>query len=347
MDAAVATIGHNSAIPAYAEFLTQLEELRATNKAATFDYGTPRGNRDARSHVHALRKVRAALDAARKEEKAESLKYGRLVDEQAKVIKVELDEMIDLHAKPLQEIEDREEERIEQHKANLAELKGAGEHSFLHWQDFPLDALKDRLAEVEAEPLGKEHWEEFALEAAEAKDFSIAAMRFHLAKREKHDAEQAELERLRTEAAERKRADREEELRKEGERAAAAEAERKTKQERERAAGATAAAKEASERRELELRLAAETAEKEKAEAETRAATAAKETEERLAREATENAEKEAAETAKREADKQHRAKINRAALKCFMEGGLTKETATLAITLIAKRAIPNIRIAY
>lgn len=48
-----------------------------------------------------------------------------------------------------------------------------------------------------------------------------------------------------------------------------------------------------------------------------------------------------------READKQHRAKINSAALKAFIEGGMTEETAKLAVTLIVMRKIPAIKIEY
>jgi colicin import membrane protein len=48
-----------------------------------------------------------------------------------------------------------------------------------------------------------------------------------------------------------------------------------------------------------------------------------------------------------RQADKEHRGKINRAAFAAFVQGGLSDEAALIAVTLIAKRAIPNVTISY
>lgn len=53
------------------------------------------------------------------------------------------------------------------------------------------------------------------------------------------------------------------------------------------------------------------------------------------------------AEAKAREADKAHKAAINRAALEAFVAGGMTEECAKQAVTLIAKRQIPNVSIAY
>ena len=53
------------------------------------------------------------------------------------------------------------------------------------------------------------------------------------------------------------------------------------------------------------------------------------------------------AEEERREADKAHKGRINRAALKALIEGGLTEEDAKMAITLIAMGKIPSVRISY
>ena len=58
-------------------------------------------------------------------------------------------------------------------------------------------------------------------------------------------------------------------------------------------------------------------------------------------------AEAEAKEAKRREADKAHKTAINRAALDAFMAGGMTEECAKLAVTLIAKKAIPAVSISY
>lgn len=340
-------IGHNSDIAVYAEFRAQLGELRELNASTMFDYEDPKGNKDARSHVYKLRQTKSAVDAARKKEKAESLAYGRRVDEQAKEIIAEIEKMIEVHAKPLEEIEQREKDRIERYKADLAEIEGGGQRAMEEWQELPLDAMKDRLAEIEAESISEDRWEEFALLAAQAKESAIVSLREAIAKREAYDAEQAELERLRAEVVEREQKERDERIAREAEERARREAEEQRKRDQQEAEAKAKAEREASERRELELKLAAEKAEREKAEAEQRAATAAKEAEERMRREAADRAVKEAAEAEAREANKKHRAATNRAAVAALVKGGLPEDAAKQAITLIAQRAVPNVSISY
>lgn len=339
--------GHNSEIAAYSEFRAQISRLTKANATLIFDYENPKGNKEARSHVYKLRQTRAAVEKARKEEKAESLAYGRRVDEQAKAIAAQIDEMIDVHAKPLEEIEHREKGRIERHETNLIEIIAAGNRTSEQWMDIPLDAMRDRLAEIEAEPIDESHWDEFALQAAQAKDASLTQMREAVAKREQHDAEQAELETLRKEAEARKQADHEEAIRKESAQRAEDEARQKAEQERQRVETEATREREAGERRELELRLAAETAERGKVEAEQRAANAEKEANARAEREQIEKAEREAAKAAEREADKKHHSAVNRKAVAAFVKGGLAEDTAKQAVTLIAQKSVPNVSISY
>lgn len=347
-------IGHNREIAAYNEFREQLGALRHINSKAAFDYDDPEGNKNARSHVHKLRQTKGAVEKVRIKEKADSLEYGRMVDGQAKEIVAEIDEMIEVHAKPLKEIEQREKDRVARHETHIAEIGSRADTASLQWSELPLQTMKEWLAATVAEPIDEEHREEFALVAAQSKERAIKVLSDAIARREAHDAEQAELERLRAEAAERERAEREETIRREAEERAAEEAERKATQERERVEAEAAKEREASERRELELKLAAEKAEREKAEAERqrveaeqRAEAAAKATEDRLRHEAAEEAKREAAETAKREADKKHRGAINRGAVAALVKGGIAEEAAKQAVTLIAQKSIPNVAISY
>ena len=50
---------------------------------------------------------------------------------------------------------------------------------------------------------------------------------------------------------------------------------------------------------------------------------------------------------AAREASKTHMRKFNNEALQCFIDGGLSVESAKLAVTLIAKKSITNVTINY
>lgn len=321
-----------TAIAVYDEFLAQLAELREHNAKLLFDYEDPEGNKEARSHVHKLRRTKAAVDKARQAEKAASLEYGRQVDAQAKEIIGEIEAMIEVHAKPLAEIEEREKARVAAHMGRIEDMRScaaAAGNGVL-----ASERLRSMLADVKA--VDHATFEEFDGEAARVKDESVRALEGHLAAAEKREAEAAELERLRAEAAERTRLEREEAIRREATVTAQREAETAARAERE-----------SGERRELELRLAAERAEREKVEAESRAANAAAEAERRVKREAEEKAAAEAAETAKREQDKKHKAGINRAAVAAFVAGGMSEDVSKLAVTLIAQKAVPRVTIAY
>lgn len=327
-------------IAAYNEFRGQLAKLKADNAAAVFDYESPKGNKEARSHVYKLRQTKAAVEKVRKDEKAVALEYGRRVDSEAKEIIGEIEGMIEIHEKPLREIEEREAARVQGIRDRIEELRIASS------VDAPLEAMRDRLAEIKAVAID-DSFGEFATEAAKVKDAAISAIESTIAAIEQREAEQAELVRLRREAEERARLDREEQLKREAAERATREAEAKAKAERDRAEQAARMEREAAERRELELKLAAEKAERARVEAEQKAANAAKEAEERLRRDAELKAKAEADAQAKREANKKHIAKINNEALSGFVAGGFSEADAKKIITMIAKGEIQHISIKY
>ena len=96
----------------FADFYKQLEEAKKVNEQTVFQYETPAGNKAARSHIYKLRQSKSAVESKRKEEKAESLKYGKDLDSEAKKITAEIEEMISVHDAPLKEIEERETVRV-------------------------------------------------------------------------------------------------------------------------------------------------------------------------------------------------------------------------------------------
>lgn len=332
-------------IAAYSQFRSQLSKLSADNTALVFDYESPKGNKEARSHIFKLRQTKSAVEKVRKEEKAASLEYGRKVDAEAKEIITAIDAMIDVHAKPLEEIEERERVRVEAIRARIDEMREAVATN-IGGVLLSSEAMRDRLAEVKAVVID-DTFGEFIAEAAKVKDATIATMEATIADTEKREAEAAELERLRREAAEREQKERDERIRREAEERAKRESEAKARAELEQAEAKARQEREAAERRELELKLAAEKAQREKAEAEQRAANAAKEAEERIKREADEQKRREEEETRKREADKQHRAKINNAAMAALVQSGISESDAKLVVTMIAKGTVPGVSIRY
>ena len=114
-------------IACYSEFRAQLAQLKADNEAAVFDYADPAGNKEARSHIHKLRRTKTAVDAARKAEKDASLQYGRRVDSEAKEIITQIEDMIAVHESPIKEIEEREAARKQSILNRMGQIVAYGE----------------------------------------------------------------------------------------------------------------------------------------------------------------------------------------------------------------------------
>jgi len=106
-------------IAVYDEFRSQISEIKEANSKLVFNYSTPKGEKEARSHIFTLRKTKTAIDKARAAEKKSSLDYGRLVDSQAKTLISEVEDMIKIHQDPLDEIAQKEEARINAIKARM------------------------------------------------------------------------------------------------------------------------------------------------------------------------------------------------------------------------------------
>lgn len=329
----VAHIGHNNppqGIAVYDEFRAQLAQLEDSNAKLVFDYEDPKGNKEARSHVYKLRQTKAAVEKARKEEKAASLEYGRKVDAEAKEIMGKVEAMIDVHQKPLDEIEQREKDRVAKIQNRIEWF-----HTRRECSGYGSQELQNSIAAIKAVAID-ESFAEFQLDAAKAKEAALAAHEAELPIAQKREAEQAELERLRRETAEREQQEREERLQREAAERATREAEEKAHREKEEMEAKAKQEREAAERRELELKLAAERAEKEKAQAV-----------ENERRRAEEERQKLAEEEAKREADRQHQAKIHGDIITALGKSGISDDQGKVLITAIRKGEIPHIKIIY
>jgi hypothetical protein len=358
-----------SAVAEYRPFYAQLVELEQKNATLVFDYESPKGNKEARSHVNSLRLTKGALERTRKAAKEESLRIGRAIDAEAKEINARIEAMITVHQTAIDAIEQREKDRVAALATRLHELANTGAAAHTATE------MAEAIAGLEPVVIGDD-WQEYKPQALEAKDNALRVLRGRHVERVEHEAREAELARLRAEAAERERVEREAAIARAAEERARAEAARAAQEAEARAA----AEREAAARRELELKLQAEQAERRRIEAEQRAeqerieAAAraqrqeqeAKERAERQAKEAAAAAERqaaeavrreqervaaqqaaEAAEQARRERDKKHKAAINRAALNALVAGGMTEESAKVAVTLIASGKVPAVSIAY
>ena len=326
-----------------------LQQIRAHLDTFEADVSTKKGRDAIASTAYKVAKGKTALDNLGKALVDEMKREPAMVDAERKRMRDLMDQWKEEIRKPLTDWEEAEEARQALHKAGIEwfQLRAKEHH------DLDLQELRSSLTEVEGKVVDAA-WEEFEAEAHRAKAKAVEALAAAVAAREKHEAEQAELAKLRAEAAAREQKDREERIAREAAERSQREAEAKAQAEREAAIKREAEAAAAAERRELELKLQAERAEREKAEAQQREAQARAGSERKAAEAVAEEQRRVAAQAAadakeaeRRERDKAHKTAVNRAALEAFVTGGMTEECAKLAVTLIAKKAIPAVSITY
>ena len=333
-------------IKAYDSFRAELVDMQKQNSVLVFDYATPKGQKEARSHVFKIRKSKAALDAARKEAKAEALALGRKIDSEAKDIEAVLVDMIDVHMVPIEAAEKAEQERVDAIASAIGDfetLSMAGDGFGNTYSAERLTKNMEQLVDIEID----ERFAEFTEEAQAAKDRAVTTLAGLIGTVAKAEADALELARLR-EAEEKRQA----------EEKAKREAEEKAAHEEKIKAEAIAAERAAAEQREKDLIAAKEQAEKDAAEAVKRAEREKQEAvwaAERKAREeeAQRGRERAAAEAkAKTDADKKaanikHQAKINNEAVACFMESDISESDAKHFVARIAQGKIKHVSITY
>ena len=348
-------------------------KVKAEVDAHVPDLTTEKGRKAIASLAFKVVKTKTALDDAGKKLTEDKRKEIAAVDAARRNIREKLDALRDEARRPLTEWEEAEAKRQEKAKAEregiaakaVVPLDDTSEHvearlSYLEAMDLDADLFGDDLPIVKAE-LAR----------------AVEVLQLAHARLLKEEADRAELERLRQEAAEREareaaeraaaeakaREERERQEREAAEARAKAEAEERARKAAEEAAAAAqrvaeeaaAQAKAEAERKareEQEARdrahqeaLATERRAREEAEAKARAEQQRREQEER---EAKAKADAEAEAKARREADIAHKSKILGAAKEAVMEAaGLTEPKAKAVITAIASGLVPNVTVSF
>lgn len=306
-----------------------LDRIRKEALSFVPDISTKKGREQIASLARKIASSKVFLDDMGKELVEDEKQKIKMVDAERKRIRDDLDALKEQVRAPLTEWEKREDDRVARHEATLAKIEADGRDIAANWQAMPAAAMAEVLKGIQA--LGVEDWQEFAARAAKAIEQAEAAIQQALEKREKYDAEQAELARLRREEEGRKTREREQQI--------AAEAAAKAKADAEKAA-----------REEIEA------AEREKEEAKRRARKAEEERDAaaKAERDRIEQERKDAEQAAaKREADKKHRAKINNEALNGIVsacsspELAMNQEIAKAVVEAIAKGLVPHVKISY
>jgi len=307
-----------------------LKKIEEQARSLVPDVTTKKGRDQIASNAYKVRQSKSALDKVGKALVDKLKEQPKLVDAERKRMREFLDKLADEVRKPLDEFEKKEADRVKALQDRVFFFSSCvidnGEES---------EKIKAVIETIELEKVD-ETYDEFEAEAHREKAACLERLKLSLDKQLKYEAEQAELEKLRKEAAEREQKEREERIAREAEERARKQAEEAAQKERQDAIN-----------RENELKLAAERAEREKLEAEERARQSAIETEQRIKREEEERIAREAAEQKAREENKRHKAKINNQILKQIVKSGITEEQAKSIIAMIAKGEVPNVRISY
>lgn len=300
--------------------------------------------------------------------------YLKRLKEMPKVVEAELrdfvnkmDALRDATRQPLTDWEQKELARTNAHVDAIQRIK-----DLAIFDEAPTSGhLASVIADLELLEIG-ESWEEFLVEAAQAKDQTLIKLRGVHAERARYEAEQAELLRLRAEAEAQAQRDRDAQIAREAAEAEREAAARREQELRDQAAAAQLAAEQAArdaeaeaERQRLQLQLQAEQAERaaaqakadriaaeQRAEQERQAAALQAERDIELAREdERRRADAAAAEALRqqreREADQAHKVKIMGAAKEALMSMNITEELAKAIVLKIARREVPNITIQF
>ncbi|MBD8099838.1 hypothetical protein IFR08_10895 [Pseudomonas fluorescens] len=342
------------------------------------DLKTDKGRKAYASMAHQIAKSKNALEAVGKEISAKQKEIPKLIDAERRRVWDTLESWQKEVRQPLDDWQAAEDARVAKHNEGMQQIKDMAMFAATP----PASVVARVIVDLEAIEIN-DAWEEFLPEAAQAKDRTLSLLRALHAERLQHEAEQAELSRLRAEAeaqAQRARdaaiaqaaadqARREAAERAEAERLAAACREQDLLDQaaaaQRAAAQAALDAEAAAERQRLQLQLQAEQAERQSAQAKVDKLAAEQRAEQeriaavRRAEEAAEQARQDerrradaaAAEIVRqqemRERDEAHRRAINRTALEAFIAGGMPEECAKQAVKLIAQRKIPAITISY
>lgn len=338
---------------------------------------TLKGRKLYASMAHKIAQSKTLLEKVGKALSAEQKEVPKRIDAERKRVWDLLESWQAEVRKPLDDWQAAEDARIDRHKEKIQWIEGLANVETL----FAL-GIRDKIERVESF-IVDEGFEEFEADAIKAKAKTLEFLRAALTRQETYEAEQAELERLREEAAARAKADHEAEIaraasekaRREADERAAAElaaAAKREKDLKDQAAAQQRASEQAARDAEaaaahqaLQLKLAAEQAERQRLQAEADRAAAEQRAKdeaaaaERRQAEAVERArldeiarqEAEAAEVARqqaaREADQAHKIKVMGAAKEALIGMNISEELAKAIVLKICRREVPHVTINF
>ena len=321
---------------------------RIAQEARSFvpDVTTKKGRDAIGSLAMKISKSKTLIEKYGKELVAEQKAQIKLIDDDRISVVKKFDELRNEILAPRDAWEKAEEDRVKKHQDAIIGIKMPADLLQNHPAEWTSENIKVAINDLENVCIDSS-FEEFEQEAKLAKFETLEKLRTALAAREKYEAEQAELERLRKEQLEREQRERDERIAKEAADKARIEAEAKAlaeKQrfEREQKEQAELAERQQREAAEREARLQAE-----KEAAELRAVQAAENERKRIEAEQVAKAEADRKAEEARLANIEHMRSINQEILNKLCEIGLDEDQAKAVITAIARNQIPHVSVKY
>jgi len=175
----------------YDPLKAQIAEFEHLNASLHFDYNDPAGNKNARSHVYKMRQMKGEVARVHKELKSDVLVFARTIDNAKNVLTGKLDGMIEIHQKPLDDIENAAKAKAEAEARAIEEARLEAERELQAEKDAAIAAEREAAREVAAELAqlkAREERDRIARDAAE----QARAMAEHKAAREKAEMEARE-----------------------------------------------------------------------------------------------------------------------------------------------------------
>lgn len=314
------------------------------------DVSTKKGRDAIGSLALKISKSKTLIEKCGKELVAEQKAQIKVIDDDRISIVKKFDLLRDEVLAPRDAWEQAEKDRVAKHQAVIRAIHSLHGENILNKESHEIKGYIFDLENTEIDS----SFEEFEQEAKIAKLETLEKLRTALTAREKYEAEQAELERLRQAEIERQQKERDEAIARQAAENARIEAEKKAQAEREQAEklARESAEREARLKAEHEAAILREEKLKQQAIEQAKQAETQKQQAieaERLRIEAEQAAKIKADQEAEaaRLANKEHMRSINREILNKFCEIGLDEGQAKAVITAIANNQVPHVSVKY
>ena len=308
------------------------ERVSENARSVVFDMGVKKDRESLKSFAYSLARIKTTVDNHGKELVSGIKQQAAVIDADRKFWRDNMELLQDEIRKPLTDFEQAEKDRISKHVAAINEIKEINSDGTLAGGS---ECIKKSIDWLENKVVDSS-FEEYKEQAKLAKFETLEVLRKALGVREKFEAEQAELERLRQAEILRQQQEREAQIAREAAEKATREAEEKARFEAERVQ------REKAESEQREARLKAE-----KEAAELRAQQAAENERKRIEAEQFAQAEAERKAEEVRLANVEHRKQICSEALKGLTDLGLSVDQGKAVLNAINKGLVPHVSIKF